>query len=158
MERTIGFINFLDALAYSFTPPPRTKERFAFMSVAVVGSVVVGLSFALALALQGHEVCVIEQNEGLATGNSFALGGLCSPGFLSSGLSQTLQSGDFKTWFSHSLFLSKKSALYAPSLFWLKKWRHTSNLSLETVHALKSLCRACLPRLCIGFRLCPAVC
>lgn len=101
------------------------------MKIAIVGAGISGISTALELALDGHQVTVYEQLNATAESASFAPGGSLSPCLLQSlgtpGMSMRVQ--ELR---NSALALMQASGLIGSTSWrWLRQWQKREKLSLQ---------------------------
>ena len=110
------------------------------MKIAVIGAGVIGVTSALELVSQGHDVVVFDKANGVAQEASFATAGFMGPGFVNSWATPGLPLQVFKKWLlgSNSLVLN---GLFNTPFKWLWQWYQASHhpqhrMKLESLQRL----------------------
>ena len=91
------------------------------MKIAVIGAGVIGVSTALELASQGHQVVVYEKNGGIAQQASFATGGFMGAGFVDTWTYPGALMSQLKKWVSQQNGLRVNNLSKLP-LSWILQW------------------------------------
>ncbi|RYG05888.1 MAG: FAD-dependent oxidoreductase [Burkholderiales bacterium] len=98
------------------------------MRVAVIGAGIIGITTAYELALDGHEVVVIERRSAAAEESSFANGGLVAPGYVAPWAAPGMPAHVLRHLFGRHAPVALSLPLSARDIAWMWGWRKACKL------------------------------
>lgn len=119
------------------------------MNVAVIGAGIIGITTALRLAEDGHQVTVYESNATVAEGTSFANAGVIAPGYVTPWSAPGMPAKVLTQLFSRQAAVRFHPRLHAEQWRWLLRWWRASRTQPYLAHrsAMQALAAHSLLRL-----------